>query len=60
MKYELLKEFFLSLLRSRRQAQHFRRGTLLESVSGTGVSREVPKTLASSWPKRRRPILPRW
>ncbi len=48
MKYELLKEFFQSLVRSRRQAQHFRRGTILESMNGTGVSREVPKSLASS------------
>ncbi|HUW50266.1 MAG TPA: magnesium-translocating P-type ATPase [Sulfuricella sp.] len=48
MKLTLLKEFFAGFLRSRHIARHFRRLALLDMLAQTGVSREVPATLAQS------------
>ena len=43
-----LKEFFAGFLRTRHIARHFRRLALLDSVTDTAVSREVPPTLAQT------------
>jgi len=43
-----LKEFFAGFLRTRHIARHFRRLALLETLSDTTVSREVPPTLANT------------
>ncbi|QOU02583.1 MULTISPECIES: magnesium-translocating P-type ATPase [Pseudomonas fluorescens group] len=48
MNFALLKEVFAGFLRTRHIARHFRRLALLESLSQTGVSREVPATLAQT------------
>ena len=45
MKLTILKEFFARFLRTHRIARHFRRLILLESLPGTGVSREIPPSL---------------
>ncbi|MGD9787257.1 MAG: magnesium-translocating P-type ATPase [Sulfuricellaceae bacterium] len=47
MKFSALKEFFAGFLRTRRLARHFRRLALLETLAQTGVSREVPPSLAA-------------
>ena len=41
-----LKEFFAGFLRTRHIGRHFRRLALLDSLTNTTVSREVPPTLA--------------
>ena len=41
-----LKHIFASFLRTRHIGRHFRRLTLLESVAGTGISRELPSALS--------------
>jgi P-type Mg2+ transporter len=46
MKPNLLKEFFAGFLRSRHISRHFRRRVLLDTVSRTTVSREVPPSLS--------------
>ncbi|MCC6611716.1 MAG: magnesium-translocating P-type ATPase [Burkholderiales bacterium] len=46
MKRTLLKELFAGFLRTRHILRHFRRLALLESVTRTGVGREVPPSLA--------------
>ena len=43
--FSTLKRFFAAFLRSHAFTRHFRRLALLESVAGTGVSREVPPGL---------------
>jgi len=43
-----LKEFFAGFLRNRHIARHFRRLALLETLTDTMVSREVPPTLAQT------------
>ncbi|WP_070414312.1 magnesium-translocating P-type ATPase [Pseudomonas lundensis] len=43
-----LKEFFAGFLRTRHIARHFRRLAVLDSVTHTTVSREVPPTLAQT------------
>ena len=43
-----LKEFFAGFLRTRHIARHFRRLAMLDSVTDTTVSREVPPTLAQT------------
>jgi len=48
MNLSWLKEFFAGFLRTRRIARHFRRLILLETLTQTGVSREVPTTLAQT------------
>ena len=48
MNLSLLKELFASFLRTRHIARHFRRLALLETLAETGVSREVPATLAQT------------
>ncbi len=45
MKFTLLKERFASFLRTRHIARHFRRLALLDTVTQTGVSRELPPRL---------------
>lgn len=46
MNLTILKEFFAGFLRTRHIARHFRRLALLENLLGTGVSQELPPTLA--------------
>ena len=46
MNLAFLKDFFAAFLRSRHIFRHFRRLHLLEGLAGTGVSREVPPSLA--------------
>ena len=43
-----LKEFFAGFLRTRHIGRHFRRLALLDSLTNTSVSREVPPTLAQT------------
>ena len=43
-----LKEFFAGFLRTRHIGRHFRRLVLLDSLTNTTVSREVPPTLANT------------
>jgi len=47
MRLTLLKEFFAGFLRTRHILRHFRRLALLESLTRTGVGREVPPSLAA-------------
>jgi Cation transport ATPase len=42
------KKFVVRLTRPRAMSRHFRRLTILESITGTGVSKEVPSTLAQT------------
>ena len=44
----ILKELFASFLRTRHIGRHFRRLALLDSVTDTRVSRDVPPTLAQT------------
>lgn len=46
MKFAILKNFFASFLHTRHFGRHFRRLALLESVTRTTVSRDVPPSLA--------------
>lgn len=46
MKLTILKEFFAGFLRTRHIARHFRRLTLLDTLTRTDVSREVSASLA--------------
>ena len=48
MKLTLLKELFAGFLRTRHYARHFRRLALLDTLAQTGVSREIPATLAQT------------
>lgn len=48
MNFTLLKELFAGFLRTRHIARHFRRLALLETLAQTGVSRDLPSTLAQS------------
>lgn len=48
MKLSTLKEFFARFLRTRHIARHFRRLALLESLAGTGISREAPPALTQA------------
>ena len=52
MNFAMLKQFFAGFLRTRHLARHFRRLALLDTLTQTGVSREVPpgltQTLVSS------------
>jgi len=44
----LLKALFAGFLRNRHIARHFRRLAMLETVTDTSVSREVPPTLVAA------------
>lgn len=44
----LLKALFAGFLRNRHIARHFRRLAMLETVTDTSVSREVPQTLVAA------------
>jgi Mg2+-importing ATPase len=46
MNFKILKELFAGFLRTRHIVRHFRRLALLETVTRTGVGREVPPSLA--------------
>ena len=46
MKLTLLKELFAGFLRTRHILRHFRRLALLDSLTRTGVARQVPASLA--------------
>jgi Mg2+-importing ATPase len=48
MNFNLLKELFAGFIRTRGIGRHFRRLVLLESLSATSVSREVPSSLSHS------------
>lgn len=48
MNFTLLKELFAGFLRTRHIVRHFRRLALLETLAQTGVSRDLPSTLAQS------------
>lgn len=48
MNLNALKEFFARFIRSRGLGRHFRRLALLDSLSRTGVSREVPDALSQT------------
>src|SRR5512135_3540470 len=48
MNLTMLKQFFAGFLRTRHLARHFRRLALLETLTQTGVSREVPADLAKT------------
>ena len=48
MNFNLLKQFFAGFLRTRHLARHFRRLALLDTLTQTGVSREVPPELAKT------------
>jgi len=45
MSTNFLKEFFANFLKTRSLARHFRRLALLENLSGTTISREIPHEL---------------
>ncbi|WP_268797990.1 magnesium-translocating P-type ATPase [Pseudomonas huanghezhanensis] len=51
MKLTLLKEFFAGFLQNRHLGRHFRRLAMLDSLTDTTVSREVPPTLAQTLTK---------
>ncbi|MCD6045006.1 MAG: magnesium transporter ATPase [Gammaproteobacteria bacterium] len=46
MNFRPLKEFFANFLQNRHIARHFRRLTLLDTMTHIGISREVPDTLS--------------
>ncbi len=48
MNFNILKELFAGFVRNRAIGRHFRRLTMLDSLTGTGVSREVPPTLSQT------------
>ncbi len=48
MRITILKELFASFVRTRGLGRHFRRLAMLDSLSGTSVSREVPPSLAQT------------
>ncbi len=48
MNFTFLKELFARFIRTRAIGRHFRRLTLLDSLAGTSVSRDVPPTLAQT------------
>lgn len=48
MKFTILKEIFAGFVRTRRVARHFRRLALLDTLTQTGVSREVPASLTKT------------
>jgi Mg2+-importing ATPase len=47
-KLSVLQELFAGFVRTRGIGRHFRRLLLLDSLAGTGVSREVPATLSQT------------
>ena len=48
MNFTILKEVFAGFIRSRAMSRHFRRLALLDALTGTGVSKEVPPSLAQT------------
>jgi len=48
MNFNILKELFAGFVRNRAIGRHFRRLAMLDSLTGTGVSREVPPTLSQT------------
>ena len=48
MNFNILKDVFAGFIRSRAMSRHFRRLALLEALTGTGVSKEVPPSLAQT------------
>ncbi|MCL2657035.1 MAG: magnesium-translocating P-type ATPase [Betaproteobacteria bacterium] len=48
MNLNILRELFAGFLRTRHIGRHFRRLTLLDTLTQTGVSREVPATLTQT------------
>lgn len=48
MRFTILKELFAGFVRTRGLGRHFRRLAMLDSLSGTTVSREVPPSLAQT------------
>ncbi|QLQ00097.1 MAG: magnesium-translocating P-type ATPase [Burkholderiaceae bacterium] len=48
MNFTLMKEFFAGFLRTHRVVRHFRRLAVLETLTRTGVSRELPAGLSKN------------
>ena len=48
MKLTILKELFAGFIRTRHLGRHFRRLAMLDTLTQSGVSREVPATLAQT------------
>lgn len=48
MNFKPLKEFFANFLHNRHIARHFRHHTLLDTMTRTGISREVPDILSKT------------
>src|SRR3990167_4657803 len=48
MNFKPLKEFFANFLHNRHIARHFRRLTLLDTMTHIGISRGVPDTLSQA------------
>ena len=48
MNFIILREFFAGFVRNRAIARHFRRIAILEAITGTGVNRDVPPSLAEA------------
>ncbi|NVO04607.1 MAG: magnesium-translocating P-type ATPase, partial [Rhodoferax sp.] len=48
MNFAILKELFAGFVRTRAIGRHFRRLAVLEGLTQTGVSREVPRTLSQT------------
>ncbi len=46
--FNILKALFAGFIRTRGLGRHFRRLAMLDSLTGTGVSREVPPSLSQS------------
>ena len=48
MNFNILKELFAGFVRTRGLGRHFRRLAMLDGLTGTGVSREVPPSLSQA------------
>jgi P-type Mg2+ transporter len=46
MPFTILKEFFAGFVRTRAITRHFRRIAILEAITGTGVSKDLPPSFA--------------
>ena len=48
MNFTILKRVVTGLVRTRAMGRHFRRRAILEALTGSGVSNEVPASLAQT------------
>ena len=58
MNLSIVKEFFAGFVRTRAITRHFRRQALLEGLTGTGISREMPPSLAQDLAAAARKAVP--